>query len=77
MSFNDVLALENPTSALTDNLVGTNVFANAGLTVFDDFSVGSVQVEAPEPPTLLLLLAAVGLISVGRRFRSNRSMSAS
>jgi hypothetical protein len=69
----DKLALQqrhqhDPFSAVTANLLGTNVFSNAELNVFEDFAANLIVVEpVPEASSLLMLACGFALFAVGRQ----------
>ena len=69
IDFLNVPVLVNPASFGPDNIFGTNVFANAGVSVFEDFSTGQIRL-VPEPSTIALLGAGLaGLAWICRRPR--------
>jgi hypothetical protein len=75
LGFSNVFALVNPVSSVTNNLFGTNVFSNAGLTAIEDFAAGRVEV-VPEPGSSGMLACGAGVsLLAWRRARKNAGRS--
>jgi len=69
LTFGNVPVLVNPFSSVTENIFGTNVFANANMTVFEDLAAGTVQVESvPEPASVVLAAGALAVFAIIRRW---------